>query len=165
MVMLRIGNRIVRGPAGDEWRVGRVWTSRRMPSWRRVRVGGSASEAAWYAAPPDGDLEGLALWVALFIGTLVVAVILIPLLLFGVELVALGVLLALGIVARSLLGRPWLVRAVRVGGHDAELAWAVSGWGRSRRVIDEVATSLASGQRPTPAEADGAVRRVSAAAE
>jgi hypothetical protein len=136
-----------------EWRVGRVWISRRMPRWRRVRVGGAASEAAWFTTPPDGDLEALALWVSLFVGTLVVAVVLIPLLFFGIELVALGLILAVGILGRALLGRPWVVRAVPLSGQDAELAWSVSGWRRSERVIEEVLASLASGMSPAPAEA------------
>jgi hypothetical protein len=124
-----------------------------MPTWRRVRIGGATSEVAWRTSPPDGDLESLALWVGIVVGTLVVAVVLIPLLFFGVELVALGLLVALGILGRALLGRPWVVRAVPLGGHDAELAWSVSGWRRSGRVIEEVAGALADGRPPTPVEA------------
>jgi hypothetical protein len=78
--------------------------------------------------------------------------VLIPLLFFGIELIVLGLLIALGVLGRGLLGRPWVVRAAPLTGHDGELTWSVSGWRRSNRLIDEVADSIAHGLPPAPAE-------------
>jgi hypothetical protein len=60
---------------------------------------------------PDGGPEELAAWVLIVVGSVVFAVILIPLLLFGIELIILGLLIALGILARAGLGGPWVVKA------------------------------------------------------
>jgi hypothetical protein len=83
----------------------------------------------------------------------VFAVVLIPLLLFGVELISVGLLIALGILGRGLLRRPWVVRATPTSGQDRALAWKVVGFRHTARVIEEVAASLSNGLPPTPAEA------------
>lgn len=74
------------------------------------------------------------------------------LLLFGIELIALALLIAAGSVGRTLLGRPWIVQAVPMADGAEVLAWKVVGWRRSARLIDEVEGSLRSGLRPSPAE-------------
>jgi hypothetical protein len=102
---------------------------------------------------PDGGPEELAAWVLIVVGSVVFAVILIPLLLFGIELIILGLLIALGILARALLGRPWVVKATPADGGPGEMTWSVSGWRRSHRVIEEVAGALAAGADPMPSEA------------
>jgi hypothetical protein len=56
---------------------------------------------------PDDFADGI----AILIGALVVAVALIPLLMFGIELILVGVLIAAGILGRGLLGRPCVVEA------------------------------------------------------
>ncbi len=152
--MLGFGHRVIEAPDGLQWRIGRLWINRRLPKWRRVRLGDTASDAASVAPLPDaGLLEDLAGGVAVLVGIVVFAVVLIPLLLFGIELIVLGLLIALGILGRGLLGRPWVVRATPDGGRGGALAWRVVGWRRSARVIDEVAASLTNGQLPAPAEA------------
>ena len=137
-------------PSGVEWRIGRQWIGRRLPRWRRVRLGGAAAESV--SMPDAISLEepGTALLIA--VGAVVVAVILIPLLLFGIELMIVGLLIAASILGRGLLGRPWVVRAVPSSGHETELVWRVVGWRRSGRLIDEVAASLESGLAPLPRE-------------
>jgi len=84
----------------------------------------------------------------------VAAVIVIPLLLFGIELILLGLVIAIGITGRTLLGRPWIVKAVPLASQaqDRELSWSVVGWRRSNRLIDEVLASLSAGLDPSPAE-------------
>jgi hypothetical protein len=155
--MLGLRQRVVEAPEGVQWRIGRLWINRRLPKWRRVRLGETASDAASIAPLPDaGLLEDFAGGVAVLVGIVVVAVVLIPLLLFGIELILLGLLIALGILGRGLLGRPWVVRAAPVSGQGGALAWRVAGWRRSARVIDEVAASLSNGQPPVPAEASEA---------
>jgi hypothetical protein len=147
-------NRVVDTPDGVQWRVGRLWIGRRLPKWRRVRLGEASSDAAWNIPIPDvGSVDDLAAMVVVVVGAVIVAVVLIPLLLFGVELIALGLLIAAGILGRALLGRPWVVRATPAGGHARALAWNVTGLRRSARVIEEVAEALTAGVPPAPAEA------------
>lgn len=62
-------------------------------------------------------------------------------------------LLIVGIVGRTPLGLPWIVRATRLGPEVGVLSWRVVGWRRSNRVIEEVAASLGAGLDPSPAEA------------
>jgi hypothetical protein len=102
--------------------------------------------------PDGGGPDDFAAGIGILIGALVVAVVLIPLLLFGIELVLVGVLIAAGVVGRGLLGRPWVVEARCAENASRTLAWKVVGWRRSARLIDEVAASLANGRDPAPAE-------------
>jgi hypothetical protein len=164
---MRIGTRVVRTPAGVEWRVGRRWISRRLPQWRKVRLGkpreGEAVEAV-LTIPDPGGFDDIGAAILVFIALVVVAVVVVPLLLFGVELVILGLVLAASIAGRTLLGRPWVVQASPVEGFAQVMAWKVSGWRRSARVIDEVATALNTGLDPAPGEAiermaDASLRR------
>jgi hypothetical protein len=103
--------------------------------------------------PDVGGLDDLATGLVILVGAVVVAVILIPLLLFGIELILLGFVVAAAILGRSLLGRPWIVQARPVSDAAPALSWNVTGWRRSARVIDEVATALAAGRDPSPSEA------------
>jgi hypothetical protein len=146
---LQIGGRVVQTPSGQEWRIGRRWINRELPRWRKARVGRTSRDAALSAPIPD-DI-GLALLV--LVGALVAAVIVIPLLLFGVELILLGMAVAAGIVGRSLLGRPWVVFATPEDDAANTLTWKVVGFKRSSRVIDEVVAALGSGLSPLPNEA------------
>lgn len=153
--MLGLGNRVVETPDGVQWRIGRLWIGRPLPRWRRVRLGDAGSEAAWMIPISDGGSpEDLAAGVVILVGAVVFAVVLIPLLLFGIELIIVGVLVAAGILSRALLARPWVVRATPASGHDRALAWRVSGLRRSGRVIDEVAAALVAGLAPAPSEAE-----------
>jgi hypothetical protein len=83
---------------------------------------------------------------------IVLVLVLIPLLLFGIELIVAGLLLAAGIVARSALGRPWIVQAIPSGDPSGALNWEIKGWNRSAQLIDEVAAELAAGITPSPAQ-------------
>jgi len=125
-----------------------------MPRWRKVRMGkpdaGDAAEAVVLTVPDLDDLGAAAL---VLLAVVVVAIVVIPLLLFGIELILLGLLIAAGIVGRTLLGRPWIVRATPIGPELEELSWRVVGWRRSNRVIEEIAASLSAGLDPSPTEA------------
>jgi hypothetical protein len=152
--MLHLRESVVESPDGVTWRIGRLWVSRSLPRWRKVNLGDAAAEGAWSIPVPDvGSVDDLAAVVLIVIGAVVFAVILAPLLLFGIELIIVGLLIAAGILGSSLLGRPWVVRATPAGGRDRALAWRVRGLRRSARVIDEVAASLVSGFPPAPVEA------------
>jgi hypothetical protein len=117
-----------------------------------MRIGDAASEAGW-SMPDFGSADDLATGLLIAVGALVLAVVLIPLLLFGIELIIVGLVVAAGILGRGLLGRPWVVQATPVDGAGEPLAWRVIGWRRSGRLIGEVSAALTNGLDPTPAEA------------
>jgi hypothetical protein len=154
---MRLEGRIVSGPSGIEWRVGRRWLSRGLPRWRKVRIGGDAgregaAEAAAWSIPDLGSLDDLGAAIAIVVGLIVLAVVLVPLLLFGIELIIAGLVIAVGVVGRGLLGRPWVVQAAPADDRARAQAWRVVGWRRSGRLIDEVTASLAAGLEPAPVE-------------
>ncbi|MGE5700876.1 MAG: hypothetical protein ACM3VU_00520 [Arthrospira platensis] len=103
---------------------------------------------------PDIDgVDDLGAAVLVLVAGAVIAIVVVPLLLFGIELIVVGLVVAAGIVGRTLLGRPWVVRALPVDGDAQILAWRVCGWRRSTRVIEEVADTLSAGRNPVPSEA------------
>lgn len=145
-----LGSRSVSTPAGEQWRVGRRWITRSRPRWRHVPAGKATGEAL--SLPDFGDPQDLAASLAIVLGVVVVAAIVIPLLLFGIELILLGFVIAASIVGRGLLGRPWIVEARLVSAALPTYTWQVRGWRRSARLADEVAAALAAGLNPPPAE-------------
>lgn len=86
------------------------------------------------------------------VAAVVIAVIAIPLLLFGIELILASLLVAAGITARSMFGRPWIVHATSSADPAGALAWEVKGWRRSEQLIDQVVAELAGGLTPSPIE-------------
>lgn len=124
--------------------------TRGLPRWRKVPVG-TATEEVSFSALEFGGVDSPAAMLVTVVGAVVVAVILIPLLLFGIELIILGLAIALAILGRALLGRPWIVVARRATDTTPTYSWRVSGWRRSRQTIDEVASSLGAGVDPAPA--------------
>lgn len=152
---VHIGARSVRTPTGQEWRVGRRWSARRLPRWRKTRIGKARAEdaaEALFTVPDLGGLDDLGMAVLVLGALVVVAVVVIPLVLFGIELILLGLVVATGILGRTLLGRPWLVQATPLAPEAQALSWRVVGWRRSHRVIEEVCASLTTGLDPSPAE-------------
>ncbi len=93
----------MRAPSGQEWRVGRRWISRRIPHWRKVRMGKvRAGDAAEVLAIPDfGGLDDIGAAIFIVAAVFVVAIVVVPLLLFGIELIALGLVVAASIVGRA----------------------------------------------------------------
>lgn len=136
--------------------MGRRWGARRMPRWRKARIGktraGDAAEAI-FTVPDLGGLDDLGMVVLVLLALVVVAVVVVPLLLFGIELILLGLVVAAGILGRTLLGRPWIVQAMPLASDAQEQSWRVVGWRRSARLIEEVCASLSAGLDPSPAEA------------
>jgi len=112
--------------------------------------GRDVAEAVWWA-PDVGGLDELGVALLALLAVMIVAVVVIPLLLFGIELVLLGLLVAIGVIGRTLLGRSWIVCATPLA-QGQELGWRVVGWRRSNRLIDEVTYSLSAGLDPSPAE-------------
>ena len=145
-VTVRLDARTVSAPTGTEWRVRRRWVSRRFPRLRRVSgeaAGEVASQGGWL--PIDiGDAGDLGAWLAAIAVVVLIIFVLVPVLLFGVELIIVGALLASGMIGRLFLGRPWIIEANSSGGET--LTWEVSGWRQSRHALDETARALAAGR-------------------
>jgi hypothetical protein len=112
---------------------------------------GDAAEAV-FTVPDFGGLDDLGVAALALLAVVVVAFVVIPLLLFGIELILFGLLVAAGIAGRTLLGRPWIVHATPLTDQAEGLTWRVVGWRRSTRLIEEVVTSLRAGLDPAPAE-------------
>lgn len=112
---------------------------------------GQALEGAWYVPVDVGPLEDLGLLLAGVVILVVIAVIVIPLLLFGIELIITGLVVAAGIVARSALGRPWIVVATPSANPADALAWEVKGWRRSGQLVEAVAAEVTGGHVPSAA--------------
>jgi hypothetical protein len=146
-----MGSRRVRSPSGVEWQVGRRWTSRGLPRWRS-RVGRDADQFLDGVSIVDvGGFDSPWVMLAGIVVGIVLVLIVIPLLLFGIELIVAGLVVAGGIAMRSALGRPWIVQATPSGNPSGALSWEIKGWRRSAQLIERVATELAAGLTPSAA--------------
>jgi hypothetical protein len=144
---MRLRPATVVAPDGLEWQVGRRWSTRRFGwTWKRRGV---ASDALSGVGQGLGGVDfgngGLAV-----VGALAAALILIPVLFFGAELIVLGALLAIGLVGRVLLRRPWVIEASSSDPltPGRRLEWRVVGWRKSERLIEQVVSDLAAGREP-----------------
>src|SRR5262245_49757332 len=97
-MQIRLRPRTVPSRSGEVWIVARRWLPRPLPRWRRMPAGETATRALAEAA----GLEDLAASLMLAVAAIVVIVILIPLLLFGIELIIVGFVLAAAILGRAL---------------------------------------------------------------
>jgi hypothetical protein len=147
--MFGIGPRLVSTPNGQVWRVSRRWSRRQLPRWRKARVGRPGDSADTLLSIPDfGAADDIGTAILAALAAVVFVFVLIPLLLFGLELVLLGLAVATGMFARTLLGRPWVVQAQQVGPADEPISWRATGWRHSSRLIDEVSEALQAGRDP-----------------
>jgi hypothetical protein len=151
--MLNMNSREVTSPDGMRWSVTRRWfAGRRLHSWKwrleQVSDAPGSGSANWFDAFQGDDL-----WSALLtIGAIVVlALVVVPILLFGIELVSVGVLIAAGLSGQMLLGKPWTIEARAVGdGAAASRLWRIAGWRDSHRFIAHVRDELAAGRGLPP---------------
>jgi len=153
--------RDVTDPSGAAWRVQRTWVRGR---WQRYE---GRLRAAWSRSGQDlfsgGDFLGQvsgdsAEAVILAIVAVVLALfVLVPILLFGIELIIVGAAIAIGMLGRLFLGQPWVVAAECLDSPGTGRAWRVSGMRRSQRVLDQVARALEAGDPPEPAETAEAI--------
>ena len=149
---MMFGTRRVKTPSGVVWRVGRSWLERGWPRlFKRVITGWDAGDVLRLQGPVVGfDIEG---WLAALAVVVLVIFVVVPLLLFGIELIVAGIVIAVGILSHLLLRRPWLVVARIEEPGARPMAWAVCGWRRSGQVIDDVAGALQAGREPEPVAA------------
>lgn len=138
-------------PDGVEWRVGRRWLTRH-PSLDRPHRGEIAAESVNHLGLGWLDISSVDLGEELLVVGVVVAflLILVPVLFFGIELIILGVLLAGGVIARTVLRQPWVIeaRSTDTLTSGRRLEWRVRGWRKSGRLIAQVASDLSAGREP-----------------
>lgn len=153
---------LVTAPDGSEWEVGRRWMDRSPPKlFRRRQSAEGSDKGRWLDfAPVDfGGIDD-------FLGGIVVAIVaaaiialfvfvILPLLGIALEFALLIVLLASGVFGRVFLRRPWTIEAVRRDASGDSVTFAVVGWRRSRRAIDDLKTAIA--QTGVPARLPEAV--------
>jgi hypothetical protein len=87
-----------------------------------------------------GESIPLAIGAAIVVALLVL--ILLPLIGVALEIAVLIALLSSGIVGRVLLRRPWIIEAVNLSHPQRSAAFAVRGWRRSSRTIEELTTAI-----------------------
>lgn len=122
----------------------RRWLNRPLPKIRRS-LGKINEEVALesgleaFSAPLEDSIP-LAVGVAIAVALLVF--ILLPLISVALEVVLLIMLLSSGIIGRVLLRRPWTIEAVNLDHPQRSAAFAVKGWQRSTRAIDELAKTI-----------------------
>lgn len=151
---IHVRSRDVVAPDGVEWHVGRRWSTRRF-GWTWKRRGAAADAVSGLGHGIGGvDLQEGGLVV---VAALAAALIVIPLLFFGVELILLGALLAAGAVSRVFLRQPWVIEATSSDPLTSgrALEWRVVGWRKSRKLIDQVVADLAVGREPPPSTENG----------
>jgi hypothetical protein len=145
---VQLGSRQIVAPDGVEWRIDRQWiTGRPRPLRRRQNAGASGSLQSLGSSLPDLGGVDLGQGLLAIAAVLAVVLVLIPVLFFGLELIILGVLLAAGVMARTLLGQPWVIEARSVDplSSGRRLEWRLRGWRRSQNLIAELAAELAAG--------------------
>jgi hypothetical protein len=164
-----VRSREVTTPAGERWRVGRLWAPRiggetvsararrfRRDHWRRTRDTLDASDAL------DGvgcvfDLLDAVVWFGVAVLVVILVLFLVPLLAGVVELLLLLVLIAGSVVAKVAFRRPWVVEAEAVEGprEGRLVAWRVVGWRASGQQVADVVRALEAGLGPPPGAVEG----------
>lgn len=153
--------RTVTTPGGHTWRVRRVWAPRLGGEslWdrfrRRTRLSRRVAREAGDVPDPGcaADLLDDAIAIVVIVAVVVfVVLVAVPLLVAILDVVLLALLTVLGIGARIVFRRPWVVEARPVVPVPAELrrhTWRIVGWRASGEMVDAVANALAHGN-PLP---------------
>jgi len=178
-----MAGRTVTAPSGDTWRVRRVLVPRLGDEtlWsrfrRRTRAGRSLARGAGEASDPGCLLDAVsdAFWILVLVVVVTVLVLVgVPLVLAIVDVLVLAMLTLLGIGARVLFRRPWVVEArsaepLAPEGTDAwpsdgpvlavrRHTWRVVGWRASGEQVADVANALVHGNPLPPGAAAADVR-------
>jgi hypothetical protein len=139
--------RYVSAPDGVQWRVRRRWAPSIRLRWPGRPIDGSS--ALNRIGAPDLDPESLVISI---IALVLIIFVVIPLLLFGLELVIAGCVVAGGVIGKLLFRRPWQIQATTSAHSTAPraLEWEVSGWRESRALIRRVSADIEAGRNPQP---------------
>ncbi len=161
--MKALGRHFVTAPDGTDWSVGRIWFGERKlrsSEWRTRVTAPLANGDVGVLEAFDGlNVES---WLVVVAAAAAVVLIVLPLLLFGLELIIIGVVLAVGVISRSLFGKPWTVAATRDGAAVPAALWRVKGSRASHRLIARVCAELrACGQLPAELPDAGFIERIS----
>lgn len=131
-------------PEGRQWKVRRRWFHQTVP-WRGPK--GDSALDLFDGASLAGDAADMPVVGGIMIGifALLVAVLavvlVIPGLIFILELMAVLLIVGLSVVGRILFRRPWTVEA-RLAGTNEVHEWAVVGWRASGELVKSVAERL-----------------------
>ena len=136
---------MVRDPEGRTWIIRRLWMAWR-PKWRGM--GGETDlGVAGGAGPGTSVAEGVLFGLIHVVGATVVHV-LIPGLMFVIEMAFYLVVLSFVVGARVLLKLSWTIEANRNSGVGG-IRWRISGLRESARAVDELAAAIREGRAPT----------------
>lgn len=152
-----MAKRTVTAPSGEVWRVRRLWAPRLKGErlWSRVRrrMRGAREATSDLAELPDSGCVGDLLNDLLIVAGIVVVILFLlligfPLLLALLDVVVIALLTGLGIVARVLFRRPWVVEAT--SRDSVRRTWRIAGWRASHEAVEHIADTLAHGHPPPP---------------
>lgn len=152
-----MAKRMVTTPAGEVWRVRRLWAPRLQGEglWsrfrRRTRIARHVGRGVGETADPGCAIDALdELFLVLAIALIVVFVVFVgfPLLFALLDVVVVVLLTVLGVGARVLFRRPWVVEAT--SGDEMRRTWRIVGWRASHEAVDFIAGALAHGHPPPP---------------
>ena len=150
-----MAKRTVTTPSGEVWQVRRLWAPRlkgeRLWTRLRRRVRGVGRRTGQVADVPDPGcasdlLDDIAIVAIVVLVVLFVVFVGIPLLVALFDLLLVALLTLLGIVARVVFRRPWIVEAT--GSGPARHTWRIRGWRASSEAVEHIADSLAHGHAP-----------------
>jgi hypothetical protein len=156
----------VTGPDGRPWVVRRRWVPRlgNDTPWQRfhrrfrstMERGRKLSDAGDVASDFGCGidlLEGLVVAVLLLLLLVFLLMVALPLLLALLDLLVLLLLALVGVAARVVFRRPWVVEAAHAGPPvESVLRWNVVGWRLSAERCQEIAASLQAGIVPPDGE-------------
>jgi hypothetical protein len=140
---------------GVLWRVRIRWLPR-APRWvgwgfrgrapRRERDATSSSSEGWdfwdVTGIGEGCVDDLFVALALFVILVVAWFVVLPALVFALDVLLVIVIAAAAVAARVLLRRPWVLDAESRG---QRYEWLVIGWRASRQAVDRIAFLLSQG--------------------
>jgi len=150
--------KIVTAPDGGRWRVRRQWLNRPVPKpwarWRRRRTlqdDGKVVGRWSFEALANGldSLLGVVLAVVVAVVMALVVFVLLPVIGIALELALLVLLVSSGLFGRVVLRRPWTIEAVGVEDATRRVAFAVTGWRRSRRSLAALAAAIETAGPPS----------------
>jgi hypothetical protein len=140
--------RHVKAPDDTDWIVGRAWLGKRRPGPFDRHADSTLGSLNGLDFTKLFDGEDLVSGLLIAVFAIAFVLVIIPIILFGIELIIVGCVLAIGIVGSTLLGRPWTVVAKSSSGQVLE--WRIRGRRASAALIDRICTDIqSSGQIPT----------------
>ena len=129
----------------------RRWLDKPLPDLRRRFKANrleSVETAEWIPFDGIDAVESPVVLIAATVLIVLLVLVVLPLLGVALELIGVLVLIGSGVLGRVLLGRPWIVEAVKVGDSGERAAYAVNGWRRSNEALRQLRTTLATSGPP-----------------